>query len=428
MTSMDGDVVDMANIKPMLDRTTKIQRQVNGDLQWRVIVYDGALGKQVERLAVGLTDARRLRDVLRANVAAGRPGNPPAHAASLAKPGQRQAGARVEALTVNQWAPLFLRYYAVTRDGSPRPATSMESATQRLERYILPFIGDRTMESLTLAELEDMIANLRRINGDPLAQSSKESVSSTLKTVWTLAKRRGVISANVAADLPTSWGGAAASSRRLIKPSLTAVDALAEAMGELGDVVLLLACTGMRWEEASGAWTSDVDLDKRLLSCQRVSPVVRGRRVPPGTTMKSRHARRDILIVDQAVEPLQRLLARAGSASGVEPVLVTGQRGRGPLHYRTWRNKLSQAQAATGVTYTAHQLRHVYASILIGSGMEDAKIARYMGHSNANYTRALYGHWFPEDSRADADQLSAAIGAIRARESAIAQGLELSRQ
>ena len=119
---------------------------------------------------------------------------------------------------MNQWAPLFLRYYAVVRDGPPRPATSMESATQRLERYILPFIGDRTMESLTLAELEVMIANLRKINADPLAQSSKESVSSTLKTVWTLAKRRGVINANVAADLPTSWGGAAAISAPL-RPS-----------------------------------------------------------------------------------------------------------------------------------------------------------------------------------------------------------------
>ena len=63
MTSMDADVDNMANIKLMLDRTTKIQREVNGDLQWRVIVYDGALGKQVERLAVGLTEARRLRDV-----------------------------------------------------------------------------------------------------------------------------------------------------------------------------------------------------------------------------------------------------------------------------------------------------------------------------------------------------------------------------
>ena len=54
----------MANIKPMLDRTTKIQRQVNGDLQWRVIVYDGTLSKQVERLAVGLTEAWRPKGVL----------------------------------------------------------------------------------------------------------------------------------------------------------------------------------------------------------------------------------------------------------------------------------------------------------------------------------------------------------------------------
>ena len=403
MTRADANDDDMTGIKPMLDRVTKIQRQVDGELQWRVIVYDSGLGKQVERLAVGLTEARRLRHALRANAAAAKLGRPPAHASSLSRASQRQAGSSIHALTVNQWAPLFLRYYAVTRDGSPRPATSMESASQRLERYILPFIGDRTMESLTLPELEDMIAGLRKVNGDPLAQSSKGSVSSTLKTVWSLAKRRGVIDVNVAADLPASWGGAAASSRRLIRPSLTAVDALADSMGELGDVVLLLAFTGLRWEEASGAWTSDVDLEQRLLSCRRVSPVVRGKRVPPGTTMKSRYARREILIVDQAVEPLQRLLARAGSSSGAEPVLVTGERGRGPLHYRTWRNKLIEAQAATGLTYTAHQLRHVYASILIDSGMEDAKIARYMGHSNANYTRALYGHWFPEDSRADAN-------------------------
>ena len=57
MTSMDGDVVDMANIKPMLDRTTKLQRQVNGDLQWRVIVYDGTLGKPVSPSLVSAKQA-----------------------------------------------------------------------------------------------------------------------------------------------------------------------------------------------------------------------------------------------------------------------------------------------------------------------------------------------------------------------------------
>lgn len=82
MTSLDVDVY--VDIKSMLDRTTKIQRQVNGDLQWRVIVDHGARGKQVERLTDGLTAARRLRDVLRTNGAAGQPGNSPTHAARLA--------------------------------------------------------------------------------------------------------------------------------------------------------------------------------------------------------------------------------------------------------------------------------------------------------------------------------------------------------
>ena len=85
MTSLDVDITSMLN------RTTQIYRHVNGDLQWRVIVDHGARGKQVERLAVGLTDARRLRDVLRANGAAAKPGHPPPHAARLAKPDQRQA-------------------------------------------------------------------------------------------------------------------------------------------------------------------------------------------------------------------------------------------------------------------------------------------------------------------------------------------------
>lgn len=400
---------DMAGIKPSLDRKTKQQKVVDGELQWRVIVHDRRTKKPVERLVAGLEEARRVRAQLRASLSA-----PPEQASAAT------------GMTLNDWAPRFLRYYATRKDGLPRPATSMESATQRLELYILPELGHREMASITLAELEDVVAGLKKKDGSPLAQSSKESVLNTIKTVWGTAKRRGAIPTNVAAELSTSWGGSAASSRRLIKPSLEAVEALATAMGDLADVVYLLAYTGMRWEEASGMWVTDVDFETRLLSCKRAAPVVRGKRVPPGQTMKTRHAGRDILIVDQAVQPLLNLLERAKSLPlTAEPVLVTGERGRGPLHYGTWRNALRKAQAATGVTYTAHELRHVFASILIDAGMEDSKIARYMGHSNAAYTRRLYGHWFPQDGRDDAAELSAAIAAIKARESAIAERLQL---
>ncbi len=414
-TERDRD--DMQGIKPDLDRKTRIQREAGGEAMWRVIVYNQNLGKQVERSACGLAEARRIRADLRANAV---------------KPVWKAVIADANSMTVRQWAQHFLEYYATGDDGEPRAATSMENAMQRLELYVLPNIADRTITSVTLPELEDMIAGLTRLDGTPLAKSSRESIAATVKTVWAMAKRRGVIiGENVAADLNTNWGGSAASERRLIKPSLRAVDDLAQAMGDLGDVVYLLAFTGMRWEEASGAWTSDVHWEDRRLGCSRTAPVVRGKRVPPvpGARMKSRHARRDILIVDEAVGPLQRLTARAQNVSpDAEPVLVTGERGRGPLHYRTWRNKLKQAQAATGVPYTAHELRHVYASILIDAGLSDERVARYMGHSSGLYTRRLYGHWFPQNSRADAEHLSASIAALRQRESAIAERLQLRGQ
>ena len=414
---LDRDRIDMHGIKPDLDRNTKVQRVFGGELMWRVIVYNPNLGKQVERSARGLLEASRIRADLRANAV---------------KPLWKAVAADANSMTVRQWAQHFLEYYATGDDGEPRPPTSMENALQRLQLYVLPNIADRTITSVTLTELMDMIAGLTRLDGRPLAKSSRESVAATVKTVWAMAKRRGVIlGENVAEDLHTNWGGSAASERRLIKPSLMAVDRLAVAMGDLGDVVYLFAFTGMRWEEASGAWLSDVSWEDRLLGCSRTAPVVRGQRVPPvpGARMKSRHARREILIVDEAIGPLQRLTARGQSMSpNAEPVLVTGERGRGPLHYRTWRNKLTQAQAATGVPYTAHELRHVYASILIDAGLSDERVARYMGHSSGLYTRRLYGHWFPQDSRGDAEHLSASIAALRTRESAVAERFQLRSQ
>ena len=101
MIPIEGTGEDMANITLMLGHTTKLQREVKGELQWRVLVYDGASGKQTERFAVGLTEARRLREVLRADVA-GRPGPVPFGAGAVAEPGQRPASASVQPLTVNQ--------------------------------------------------------------------------------------------------------------------------------------------------------------------------------------------------------------------------------------------------------------------------------------------------------------------------------------
>jgi integrase len=75
--------------------------------------------------------------------------------------------------------------------------------------------------------------------------------------------------------------------------------------------------------------------------------------------------------------------------------LSEGDRG-GYLGYAMWRRYLTLAQGYTAahpdgaVSHTAHELRHVCASLLIASGASDMQVARQMGHSKIEATKNIY--------------------------------------
>jgi integrase len=123
--------------------------------------------------------------------------------------------------------------------------------------------------------------------------------------------------------------------------------------------------------------------------------------------MKTRAAERVAMIPDIAVPAVRRLLERgkAGrerSVSGLYSRLINGDRG-GYLGYATWRKYLRLAHGFTAahkdgaVTYTAHDLRHVCASLLIASGASDIQVANQMGHGRIETTKNIYGHLFAQD-------------------------------
>jgi integrase len=68
-----------------------------------------------------------------------------------------------------------------------------------------------------------------------------------------------------------------------------------------------------------------------------------------------------------------------------------------------WRRYLKLAQGFTAahkdgiVKYTAHELRHVCASLLIASGATDMQVTNQMGHSKIETTKNIYGHLFAQD-------------------------------
>jgi hypothetical protein len=147
---------------------------------------------------------------------------------------------------------------------------------------------------------------------------------------------------------------------------------LAEALDKfkpgLGDVAIVLAFTGLRWEEAVAVPATNVDLESQSMLIDRTASESGGRR-DVRDEMKTRAAERVVMIPDIAMPAVRRLLDRgeAGrerSDGRLYSRLINGDRG-GYLGYATWRKYLQLAHGFTAahkdgaVTYTAHELRHV---------------------------------------------------------------------
>jgi integrase len=69
-----------------------------------------------------------------------------------------------------------------------------------------------------------------------------------------------------------------------------------------------------------------------------------------------------------------------------------------------WRPILRRA----GVRYRPpHQLRHAFASLLIGQGESLAYVRDQLGHHSIKLTVDTYGHWLPGSNRQAVDRLDA---------------------
>ena len=95
---------------------------------------------------------------------------------------------------------------------------------------------------------------------------------------WACEER--IIPLNLALELHTGWGGSVR--RRVSIPSIPPVLRLAEALDhvkqDLGDVAILPAFTGLRWEEAVAVLIDSVNLDGQSMTIDRTASESGGRR------------------------------------------------------------------------------------------------------------------------------------------------------
>ena len=97
-----------------------------------------------------------------------------------------------------------------------------------------------------------MVRSFTLRDGAPASGGTKGTVASVLRRLFAWAREERIICVNPALELRTGWGGSLR--RRAIIPSIPQVLRLAAALDNfkpgLGDVAIVLAFTGLRWEEA----------------------------------------------------------------------------------------------------------------------------------------------------------------------------------
>jgi integrase len=376
----------------------------DGTPVYRVRLWDPVLKRQIERTAEGLDAAKKL--LADFNEAKRRPGRLQAEHTRFAEVAAR-----------------YLIAYRVKRDGTPRPKSSLAKERTCLNVYILPALGNAWIGDLDLPELNTTIRQLTLQDGSPASGSTKSTVASVLRRVFAWAREERIIPANPALELRTGWGGSVR--RRVIIPSIPQVLRLAEALDRfkpgLGDIAMVLAFTGLRWEEAVAVPIGNVSLDGQSIRIDRTASESGGRR-DIRQNMKTRSAERTVMIPDIAMPAVRRLADRGApgrdySGGTLYGRLINGDRG-GYLGYAMWRRYLKFAQGYTAahpdgiVSYTAHELRHVCASLLVASGASDMQVAHQMGHSKIETTKNIYGHLFAQDRASILDAMNQAVSRL----------------
>lgn len=162
---------------------------------------------------------------------------------------------------------------------SKKPAVSAKTwsgYTQHWELRIKPRFGHVPVDEITRADVQAFVDGLK------VGPWAKVSTLRLLRSILDVAHQDGRIHRN-----PATGVSAGRIPERERHRYLTAqeVQKLAIACGDQGDVVTILAYTGLRWSELVGLRIKDVDLAVRRLYVRRAAPEVEGRIIigPPKT-------------------------------------------------------------------------------------------------------------------------------------------------
>lgn len=339
-------------------------------------------GKQRQRAARTLAEARRLRSELTADV--GR--------------GEYRPDAKV---TLAAYAETWKLTYAGRTAHGLRPET-MDGYRRSIDLAV-DYFGRRKLAEIGPADVKSYAQEL---SSRGLSPGSVRRYLAPVKALLATATEDGILRTNPSAGLRLGGAVVEPANRDELAKALT-VGQLGMLIDELPNgprrtMVRLMAATGLRLSEALGLRWSSLDREDGTI---RVRERVRDGK--PGAP-KSAAASRDVPLSSTLFKELAefRLASPFSTDQGFVFPTSTGRAQSSRNLYRWYK----PAAQAAGVPWAGfHTLRHTAASRWLLSGVTIAQVAKLLGHEDPSFTLRTYIHMLPADLP-DGDSLARAIG------------------
>lgn len=154
-----------------------------------------------------------------------------------------------------------------------------------------------------------------------------------------------------------------------------------------GMFAYLILFTGCRRGEALALQWKDVDFERNTIS---ITKSINYSGMNQNNPILSPHPKSDAGI--REVMMLDCLANRLKDIAEEQPAEYFIFGGAKPLTKSALRKRWMKYQKETNTTFTPHQLRHAYATILYDAGIDEKVAQGLMGHSTIQLTRDIYTH------------------------------------
>lgn len=264
---------------------------------------------------------------------------------------------------------------------------TLNSYKAALRNHILPKWGEMSLQSIKHSEVASWVSEMR---ASGKSYSTAHHALVNFIQILDLAVKDNRLAGNPAIGI--KMGSESKKSKQFL--TMKQVEQLAEASGEFGLMVRVLAATGMRFGEMAALRVDDFNPKTRRISISKSVTEVNGKMIV-GTTKTNKE--RQVPLPQYLVQAISNEIDARGASA--KDVLFPDSNGE-MVNNRNWRKRVFirslQALGDDFPDITPHSLRHTAASLAIASGADIKVIQLMLGHSSAKMTLDQYGHLLPD--------------------------------